>query len=182
MIVVSGLERSGTSLMMQILEDAGFNLSYDGSRKPDEHNPNGYYELEDGKIILELTNNNINLNKYKNKVIKITAYGIPLISGMRYKVIYMERNIEEVADSQRKMISSRYPMYTPVEEDILLLSKLNATTKRYMNDNDIEYVVINYNKLITNPIQEIRKLSNFLGKDISDSVRVIDKKLYRNRS
>ena len=52
--IVSGLERSGTSMMMQILRSGGLPTAFDESRKPDVNNPKGYYELEGGKIINKL--------------------------------------------------------------------------------------------------------------------------------
>jgi len=180
MIIVSGLERSGTSLMMQILKDAGFDVLYDDGRKPDIHNPKGYYELDDGKIITKLEHNQFDINKYKDSVIKITAYGIPLISGNAYTVIYMERDIIEVAESQRSMMKGK-AQYIAAHNDIELLTKLNRSTKKYMRDNNINYTIINYNKLITRPNKELEKLSNFLDKDLTKSIRVIDKSLYRNR-
>jgi len=54
--IVSGLERSGTSLMMQILKASGIPVAYDETRKKDKNNPKGYFELEDGKIIDKLKN------------------------------------------------------------------------------------------------------------------------------
>lgn len=178
MIIVSGLERSGTSLMMQILENAGYDVIYDDTRKPDINNPNGYYELNDGKIIYELMENRFDKSKYKDKVIKITAFGLPMVEGNDHKVIYMIRNIDEVVLSQNKMIKRNFK---PHQEIKTILRKLNKENFKYLNNSNINTVYINYNDLMTNPKKEIKKLSNFLGKDVSSSISVIDKKLYRNR-
>ena len=73
--IVSGLERSGTSLMMQILHAGGMSTAFNDSlRKPDENNPKGYYELAGGKIINQLMEGTFNLEKYKGQVIKITSW------------------------------------------------------------------------------------------------------------
>ena len=178
MIIVSGLERSGTSLMMQILEDAGFDLCYDDKRKPDIHNPKGYLELEDGKIIISLMDNTFDKSKYQNRVIKITSYGIPMLEGNDYQVIYMMRNLDEVIDSQNKMVNENFSRHMDLHT---ILNKMNIASINHMEDNNIEYILIDYNKLLTDPENEIKKLSDFLGKDISKSIRVIDKNLYRNR-
>jgi RNase adaptor protein for sRNA GlmZ degradation len=179
-IIVSGLERSGTSLMMQILLDAGYDLCYDDSRKPDEHNPNGYFELYDGKIITELMYDNINLDEYNNKVIKITAFGLTLLKGNDYKVIFMERNINEVIQSQDKMMNYKYSHPLSYKEKNLL-NKVVSNSLKYLDNNNIPYIIINYNNLINNSKGELNKLTNFLGKDITNSAKVIDNSLYRNR-
>jgi hypothetical protein len=43
--IVSGLPRSGTSLMMQMLAAGGMQVLTDGQRTADQHNPRGYFEL-----------------------------------------------------------------------------------------------------------------------------------------
>lgn len=181
MIVVSGLERSGTSLMMQILKDAGYELCYDDKRKPDINNPKGYYELNDGKIIATLMDRQFNEEEYHNKVIKITAYGIPLIDSDKYRVVYMERNLYEVNDSQHKMMDSRQKQWLPEDDEIRMLEKVNELAKSHLIKNSIDFVPIDYNDLIKYPRRELNRLSKFLGKDITDSIKIIDKKLYRNR-
>ena len=74
--IVSGLERSGTSMLMQILDAGGLPMAYDhSSRPPDDDNPKGYFELEGGKVISRLMDQSFPLKEYKGKFIKITAYG-----------------------------------------------------------------------------------------------------------
>ena len=90
--IVSGLERSGTSMLMQILKAGEIPVSFDLSRPPDENNPKGYYELEGGKIINRLIDQSFPLGKYVGKFIKITAYGLKFIPLGNYKIIYSERN------------------------------------------------------------------------------------------
>ena len=68
--VVSGLERSGTSMLMQILKAGELPVSFDKSRKPDDNNPKGYYELEGGKIINKLMEGSFPIGDFKGKVIK----------------------------------------------------------------------------------------------------------------
>ena len=43
--IVSGLPRSGTSMMMKMLEAGGMQVLTDNIRTPDEDNPKGYYEF-----------------------------------------------------------------------------------------------------------------------------------------
>ena len=44
--IVSGIPRSGTSMMMRMLERGGLEPLTDAEREADLDNPNGYYELE----------------------------------------------------------------------------------------------------------------------------------------
>ena len=77
--IVSGLERSGTSMLMQILDAGDLPIGYDESRPADESNPKGYYELEGGKIINRLMDGTFPLEKYKGNFIKVTAYGLKFL-------------------------------------------------------------------------------------------------------
>ena len=102
--IVSGLERSGTSMLMQILEAGGVPMAFDtASRPPDDNNPKGYFELEGGKVINKLIDNTFTLTDYQGQFIKITAYGLKFLPPGNYKVVYSQRNIDEILDSMEKM-------------------------------------------------------------------------------
>ncbi|MBM3285502.1 MAG: nucleotide pyrophosphatase, partial [Candidatus Aminicenantes bacterium] len=89
--IVSGLERSGTSLLMQILRAGGVPVAFDmASRPPDDDNPRGYFELEGGKVISRLMDGTFPLDEYRGTFIKITAYGLKFLPPGRYRVIYTE--------------------------------------------------------------------------------------------
>ena len=101
-IVVTGLPRSGTSLMMQILEKVPLEIMTDNLRKSDVNNPEGYYELEAVKGIVK---NNQFLRDCQGKVVKIVAPLIQFIAlEHTYRVIFMRRNMEEILMSQEKML------------------------------------------------------------------------------
>ena len=177
--IVSGLERSGTSLMMQILLAGGFPIAYTAERTPDEHNPNGYYELEKGKIINKLIEGRFDKDTYNNVAIKITSYGLKYLPKGEYKIIYMLRTTEEIYNSQEKMIGKPSK---DKKETMELLQKMNFDAMRICNErDDIEMICINYNALLDEPEKELKKVSKFINKDISSGKNVIDKKLYRNR-
>ena len=88
--IVSGLPRSGTSMMMRMLEAGGMAVVTDNTRKPDVDNPKGYYELEGGKIINKLIAGAFPLEEYRGIFIKITAYGIKFLPSGNYKIIYLQ--------------------------------------------------------------------------------------------
>jgi len=178
--IVSGLERSGTSLMMQILDAIGqIPVIYDNELRPsDNHNTKGYYETFGGDIIGRLKTKDVNMNDYKESFIKITSYGLQYIpQGHDCKVIYMERNMDEILESRRKMGDTKIDKET--------LNNLNRDIKNHMDkDRNFIYIIINYNELLSNPKNELQKIKDFLDIEFSsDKIinEVIDSGLYRCR-
>jgi hypothetical protein len=180
--IASGLERSGTSLLMQILDAGGIPLSFDtGSRPPDDNNPRGYFELEGGKVISRL-NNTFPLAEYKGRFIKITAFGLKFLPPGKYRVIYTERNIEEVLDSMEKMARIQDQ---DREETKASFIKLNGMIKDLITKReDIDVLLVNYNQIVSEPKSEIRKIRDFLGTGAENEaamVAAVNQKLYRKR-
>ena len=101
--IVSGIERTGTSMIMQILNAGDIPIYFDDTKPSDKNNPKGYYELEGGKIINKIINRKFSFDKHKGNFIKITAYGLKFLPIGNYKIIYSERDIEEILDSMEKM-------------------------------------------------------------------------------
>ena len=180
--IVSGLERSGTSMLMQILHAGWVEISFDNSRPPDENNPKGYYELAGGKIINKLMDGTFSLEEYGGKFIKITAYGLKYLPPGNYKIIYSERNIEEILDSMEKMANITDTNREETRESFL---KLNNMVKNIItNREDIEVLLVNYNDILSGPETNIWKIREFLGLsdlDLEKMINVVDKKLYRQR-
>lgn len=180
--IVSGLERSGTSMVMQILLAGGVETSFDNSRSPDESNPKGYYELEGGKIINKLIDGTFPLNEHRGKFIKITAYGMKYLPLGNYKIIYSERNIEEILDSMEKMANIEDTNRDETRESFI---KLNSMIKDYIRDReDVEVLLVNYNEILSNPSTNVKKIYDFLDLadvDLEKMIETVDKKLYRQR-
>lgn len=176
--IVSGVERSGTSMMMQILHAGGAKVAFDKSRRPDYHNPKGYYELEGGKVINRLMDGTFPLKRYEGMFIKITAYGLKFLPPGHYKIIYMLRNLDEVLDSMEKMSG-------PVdrEKERPLFEKLNRFALSFMERReDVEYMTVNYRDVVENPLPEVKRINEFLGGmiDVESAARAVDPTLYRN--
>lgn len=180
--IVSGLERSGTSMLMQILNAGGIPIEFDRSRKSDQDNPKGYYELEGGKIINRLIDKSFQFERYKGSFIKITAYGLKFLPMDRYKIIYSERKIEEILDSMEEMAGIRDKARDETRKAFL---KLNKTIKeKIIERNDIDVLFVNYNEILMDPLYEVRKILDFLEAseaDIDSMIQVVDRKLYRHR-
>ncbi|MFB0564879.1 MAG: sulfotransferase domain-containing protein [Candidatus Aminicenantaceae bacterium] len=183
--IVSGIERSGTSMLMQILNAGGIPVAFDhSSRPPDDNNPKGYYELEGGKIINRLMEGTFRFARYRGKFIKVTAYGLKYLSPGKYKVIYTERDIEEVLDSMEKMARMQDENREDTRNSFVKLNELIKET--ISKRSDIEVLLVNYNDILSHPRENIRKICGFIGSSESDidfdkMINSIDEKLYRNR-
>lgn len=180
--IVSGLERSGTSMMMQILVAGGVPVAYTETRKPDTHNPKGYYELEGGKIINKLVQGQFPFESYKGTFIKITAYGLSYLPKNPYKIIYMERNLDEVLDSMEKMSQV---IDQDREKTKQSFNKLNEKIKQELETkNNIDILFINYNNVLNDPQNNIKKICEFIGPyefEIQKMIAIVDSQLYRQR-
>jgi len=180
--IISGLERSGTSMLMQILKSGDIPVAFDNKRPADYNNLKGYYELEGGKIINKLMNKTFPLNQYTGKFIKITAYGLQFLPPGKYKIVYSERNIEEILDSMEKMMGKKDENREKTKKSFI---KLNNMTKQKLREReDIDALFVNYNKTLVNPKENIQKIVEFLNlpcENIEKMLDVIDEKLYRQR-
>jgi hypothetical protein len=179
--IVSGLERSGTSLMMQMLHKGGLSVAFDNLRPADEHNPRGYYELAGGKIISRLINGDFDIQLYKGHIIKVTAYGLKFLPKSNYSILYMIRDIGEILKSMKKMGAN----VTEGGKDRVLLDKLNIFSLELMRSrDDMKHIKIKYRDLIGNPKREMERVSHFLGVtfNIDAAIKAVDESLYRNRS
>ncbi len=180
--IVSGLPRSGTSLMMQMLEKAGLPILTDNKRKPDENNPKGYYEYE---LVKKLATENKWLKNSINKTVKIIAQLLPqLPARYQYKIIFMNRDIDEVVMSQHKMLVRN----GKAKEDTLPLNlkiSFTKTIKKVQSwatkNHNVDILYVNHSDLIQQPEKEAKKIIDFLGidADYQKIASVVDEKLYR---
>lgn len=184
-IVVSGLPRSGTSMMMKMLEAGGMPILTDNLREADANNPKGYYEFERVK---ELPNGDYGwIPEAGGKVVKIvTGLIMHLPSDARYKVIFMQRAMKEVLSSQKKMLGRLGKEDDKVEDEKMKkiyqehLKQVNAWISKQPN---IEVLYVNYNTMLGSPLESLQKVNEFLGGDMDVTVMagVVDKELYRER-
>ena len=180
--IVSGLERSGTSMLMQILNAGDIPVAFDNSRQADEFNPKGYYELEGGKIINKLINRCFPIEKYKGKFIKITSYGLKYLPNGTYKIIYSERDFEEILDSIEKMMKKKDEARTETRRNLIKLN--NMIKKHILEKKEIKVLFVNYNKILIEPKNNIKKILDFLSvpyENIDKMMAAVDIKLYQER-
>jgi len=188
-IIVSGLPRSGTSMMMKILEAGGLAIVSDGLREADEDNPKGYYELEDVKALA----NGLEpawLADAEGKVVKVITFLLQYLPVThRYKVIFMRREINEILASQAKMLERRHETSADSDEKVrdAYLEHLKRVKVWLSNQSNMDVLSIEYRALLEKPQEVIPSLIEFLGapftpEQISAMQLVPDKTLYRNRS
>jgi LPS sulfotransferase NodH len=184
-VVVSGLPRSGTSLMMKMLEAGGIPPLTDHERAADEDNPKGYFEFERAKQLKE--GDAAWLPEAEGKVVKvITALLTHLPRGHQYDVIFMRRHMSEILASQKKMLVRRGedPNKISDEELSALFEKHLAQVFDWLNvQTNLRYLEISYNDLLADPGPHVEKLNQFLGGslDIEAMRAQIAPDLYRQR-
>jgi len=115
--IVSGLPRSGTSMMMRMLDVGGMEVLIDRIRKADQDNPRGYYEFERVK---QIEHDKSWLPDAEGKVVKIISQLLRhLPSDYQYKVVFMRRDMEEILASQRQMLLRRGEKTDRISDDKL---------------------------------------------------------------
>ena len=183
-IVVSGLPRSGTSMMMQILEAGGVEILTDNLRSPDSDNSKGYYEYEKVK---NLHKDNYWLKKCQGKTIKIVSNLIKnLRSDMEYKIIFMERDITEVLSSQSKMLKNAglNDSSSDMELKNIFLNHIKEIKIWLQNQTHMEILFVNHKDCIYNSEFVCQDILRFLDMNLNyeEMVKVVDVTMYRNRS
>ena len=186
-VLVSGLPRSGTSLMMQMLSAGGMQPLTDEIRGADEDNPRGYFEWEDIKKIDEKPEL-LDPPELDGRVIKVISMLLNKMPKQHdYKVIFMQRSVAEVAASQQKMIDRLGTDGAKMELQELergLAAHRRATLDWLSTVKHMEMLEVKYSELIDDPDAICAKLKEFLGDRLSDSDKMssaIDRSLYRNR-
>jgi hypothetical protein len=181
-VVVSGLPRSGTSMMMQMLTAGGVSALTDGIRRADEDNPRGYYELE----AVKRTKDDASwLNEAEGKAVKIIyALITDLPTDRPYRVIMMRRKTEKVMQSQADMLARLGESGSQLSPD-----ELAATYERqlhqvmsYMERHDcFEFIEVWYGAILAFPRTQVERIDRFLSGrlDVEAMVAAIDPSLQR---
>jgi len=179
-VIVSGLPRSGTSLMMQMLHKGGLDVLTDYDRKADISNPKGYFEYNP---VMSIHKDNSWLDQAKNKSVKVVAPLLKFLSPkFRYKVIFMNRDLTEIIKSQQKMIGKN-PDILPVKLFEAYNKQLDQVEIWKQKEPGVELIYLNYKDVLENPEAVISKLSSFIGVDLQaeEMITCVDRNLYRNK-
>jgi|SRR5262245_41205386 len=184
-IVVSGLPRSGTSMMMRMLDEGGLEPVTDNIRTADEDNPKGYYEVELVKS-LKKQEDKTWLDKAEGKVIKIISSLLKdLPSQHRYDVIFMNRSLDEVLASQKKMVARRGESSGADDQQLRQLYEqhLRSIKPWVAKQANFRLLDISYNDTMQDPATQAQRVKEFLGLplDVVKMSKAVDDQLYRNR-
>jgi hypothetical protein len=181
--IVSGLPRSGTSLMMQMLHQGGMDALTDRERAADEDNPAGYFEFEPVKRMKQET---AWLADARGKVVKVISQLLfDLPSTEHYAIVLMQRDLSEVLASQDKMLARTGRKGASHEMIRSAFQNHLAKLADWLDSQSHMRVLrLNYPEVIAQPQAQAERIKDFLGEDlnVAKMVVAVDPSLYRNRS
>jgi hypothetical protein len=183
-VVVTGLPRSGTSLMMQMLAAGGFPILTDGVRGADEDNPRGYFEFE---LVKRLPVDASWLAQAEGRALKVihalTKYLPP---GYEYRTIVMRRAIEEVLASQSQMLNRAGKASAGDEKKLAAAfeAQMTETVESMRRQPNFRVLQMPYKNLLDAPLREAERVIDFLSVSLNGNAMasVVDPSLYRQRS
>jgi hypothetical protein len=183
-IVVSGLPRSGTSMMMAMLQAGGVELLTDEIRQADADNPNGYFEYERVKALE--AGDGAWLSDARGKAVKVVSALLDrLPPEYVYRVIFMHREMAEVVASQDKMLARRGGAPAADDRMALRLEKHVARVQAWLATRpNVSVINVDYNRMIADPEPQIAAVDRFLGGGLNaeQMAQIVSPQLYRNRA
>jgi len=182
--IVSGLPRSGTSMMMKMLEAGGLEPLTDNIRTADEDNPKGYFEFERVK---QIENDKTWLEDARGRVVKlISALLKYLPPSYNYRIVFMRRAMPEILASQRQMLIRRGEPVDGVPDDRMaaMFNKHVAQVESWLAAQpNIAVLYVSYNDVMNDSRPRAEEINAFLGGSlkVDEMVVVVDRALYRQK-
>jgi len=187
--IVSGLPRSGTSMMMQMLDAGGVTPLTDGNRQADDSNPRGYFEHDKAT---QLASDSSWIGEAKGKVVKIVAQLLPQLpteidgDPAHYRIVFMARSLEEVVASQRTMLERQGRKGAALEKERLAevfggqLKKVQTT----IAERRIPCLTVRHADAIHDPQSVAGNLNGFFGGSLDEQAMAaaVDPSLYREKA
>ena len=183
-VVVSGLPRSGTSLMMQMLQAGGMPLLIDDLRTPDVDNPNGYWEYEPVKC---LQHDNSCISQAEGKAVKVVSALLQYLPTQHtYKIIFMQRPMQEVLASQRVMLERQNAQGGKADEQTLgtvFAQHLDHIERWLATQKHLAVLPVHYHETIARPAETAARVAQFLDLPLAVNAmaRAVDPRLHRQR-
>jgi hypothetical protein len=183
--VVSGLPRSGTSLMMQMIVAGGMQPLTDGLRTADENNPKGYFEWEAAK---SLKQNPGAIAAAEGKVVKIISALLPLLPDDHdYRIVFMMRPLEEVIASQNSMLrrmGKDVPNTSSACVQAAFEKHLRETGDLLAKRKNIAVLKVEHSRVVTEPAQQALRVAEFLGGGlkVESMAAQVERSLHRERA
>lgn len=184
-VVVSGLPRSGTSMMMRMLEAGGLRPLEDGVREADISNPKGYFEFEPVKDLEAARGDVPWLPEARGKAVKIISFLLTwLPEHFNYQVIFMQRDLDEVLASQQQMLARRGASDgAPLSRETFQAHL--AQVERFMAARPcFDTLYVPYREAVASPEATAAAVARFLGRpmDTAAMAKAVEASLYRNRA
>ena len=185
--IVSGFPRSGTSMMMQILERGGIPPLCDSPMKVNENNPRGFYEYEKTQ---SLSKDSSWMSDARGKALKVIVFNIKnLPKDHSYRVIFMTRKVGEIIASTIRMNVRNghcdiLKRSSPLKNPRWYESHLDSFMVWSSAQVNMKVMYCDYNQVISNPVRAISKVKDFLGltAKVNDMSLALDLGLYREKA
>lgn len=162
-VVVSGLPRSGTSMMMQALAAGGLPTLTDHQRQADDSNPRGYFELE---AVKQLPRDGSFLDAAEGHAVKIIhALLRHLPPGLDYRVIFMMREVDKVVASQRAMLERQGKAGAAIGDDRLttIFTQQRDEALAWLDKQaNIQTLPVDYAAAVADPTDAMKTICRFL--------------------
>ena len=183
-VIVSGLPRSGTSLMMQMLHAGGMPLLIDDQRPADADNPNGYWEYE---LVKHLQQDNTWVSQAEGKAVKVVSALLQYLPRhYTYKIVFMHRPLSEVLASQVVMLQRRGAQGNRANDQTLATAftqHLDRTERWLAMQKHITVLPVNYHDTLADPVETATRVAQFIGLPLGVEAMAcaVDPRLYRQR-
>lgn len=173
-------------MMMQMLSAGGLSCLTDGCREADENNLKGYFEYEKTKHLRE---DHSWLLEAQGKAVKVIAQLLPFLPDileLHYRVIFMERDLDEIILSQRAMLA-RMGKDSSATIDKLATDAFRRRlqqTYELLRTRRIPVLTVEYRKAIAKPYEAAHLVANFCGEDlnVTKMATAVIPSLYREKS
>lgn len=183
--IVSGLPRSGTSMMMRMIAAGGVPALTDAVRAADPDNPHGYFEYEPVKRTRADPSWVAGAEGRVVKMVHLLLRDLP--EGRRYRVVMMERDLDEVVASQGKMLARQGKAGAKMGGDALkrVYQTQLEGVKRWMDDRPwFSRLEVRYDRVVADAAAEAARVAGFLelgSAAVGPMAAAVDASLYRNR-
>ena len=180
--IVSGLPRSGTSMLMKMLAAGGLPPLTDGIREADADNPRGYYEFEKVK---QLEKDSAWLESARGKAVKVISQLLDQLPLHKpYKIVFALRKMDEILASQRAMLERRgQPCDQDSDAEIAAAFSrhLRGVQQWLAEHQQMEVLYVNYAAVLRDPLAISHEIKTFLdlSLDVRQMASVVDESLYR---
>jgi len=187
--IVTGLPRSGTSMMMQMLIAGGISPLTDSQRKADASNPKGYFEYDKAT---QLRSDSSWIGEASGKVVKIVAQLLPDLptetngKPAYYRIVFMERDLDEVLASQHTMLHLQGRKGANLERSRLadVFEEQLQKVHRFIDDRNISCLVVRHALAIQDPRSVAESVNIFFdgSLDVDAMAAVVDPALHREKA